>query len=237
MDDLDRAPLRWMSLAIAVHLVAAPWPTAAASLLGLLLALRWRRIGAAVVALALGAAVALAGVALTPAAAVVALAALVGVAAAVAWARTVPPPDDAPGRAVLLIDGTCLFCHRLVAWILRRDPRGVFRFAHLQGALGRAVLARHGIDPPDLDGVYVVVDPGTPGERLLVDGAAGRFIYPRILGTAGELVHLVPLPLLDLWYRAFARVRYRLFGQADACLVPTAADRARFLAADGYDRA
>lgn len=134
-------------------------------------------------------------------------------------------------RAVILVDGTCVFCNRLVRWILGRDRAGYFEFAHVQGALGRAALARQGIDPPDLDGVYVVLEPGTPQERLLVDGEAGRFIYPRILPLAGALAQIVPLPLLDLFYRAFARVRYRLFGQSEQCIVPTDGERARFVEA------
>lgn len=132
-------------------------------------------------------------------------------------------------RAVILVDGTCVFCNRLVRWILDRDRERFFEFAHIQGALGRAALARRGIDPPDLDGVYVVLDPGTEAERLLVDGEAGRVIYPRILPLAGILVRLTPLPLLDLFYRAFARVRYRLFGQSAQCIVPTPEERARFV--------
>jgi predicted DCC family thiol-disulfide oxidoreductase YuxK len=40
---------------------------------------------------------------------------------------------------------------------------------------------------------------------------------------------LVPLPLLDWYYRVFARYRYRLFGQYDECVVPTPEQRARFV--------
>lgn len=130
---------------------------------------------------------------------------------------------------LILVDGTCIFCNRLVRWLLARDRARVFRFAHVQGPTGRAALARAGIDPPDLDGVYVVLDPGGPREQLLVDGAAARVIYPRVMPIVGALVRVVPLALLNLFYRAFARVRYRIFGQASQCLVPTAAERARFV--------
>ncbi|MCB9656000.1 MAG: DUF393 domain-containing protein, partial [Sandaracinaceae bacterium] len=45
---------------------------------------------------------------------------------------------------VILVDGTCLFCNRLVATLLRLDRRGRFHFAHLQGPRARALLAAHG---------------------------------------------------------------------------------------------
>ncbi len=128
---------------------------------------------------------------------------------------------------IVLIDGTCIFCNRLVALILRRDRKKLFSFAHLQGALGQRVLARHG-RAGDIDGVYLLVDGGTDRERLLVDGEAGRAIWPELFWLANVL-KLVPLFVLDLQYRLFAKVRYRLFGQADACIVPSAEDRARLV--------
>ncbi len=131
-------------------------------------------------------------------------------------------------RHVILVDGTCIACNRLVAFILRHDGRGVFGFAHIQSERAQAWLARHG-EEPDIDTIYLVADADTDAERLLLDGAAGRVIWPLLFWFAWP-VRLVPVVLLNLWYRSFARVRYRLFGQADACIVPTEAERARFLA-------
>jgi predicted DCC family thiol-disulfide oxidoreductase YuxK len=132
------------------------------------------------------------------------------------------------GANVIMVDGECVFCNHVVSFILRHDPRGVFLFAHLQGSLARGVLARHGRDANDIDSVYVVTDAGTPAERLAWDGQASRAIWPRLFWFAAVL-RWVPLPLLDVAYRAFARRRYRLFGKYDACHVPTATERVRFL--------
>lgn len=136
--------------------------------------------------------------------------------------------DDSSSKSVILVDGTCVFCNRLVRWVLRNDSAGYFRFAHIQGEFGRAALARQGANPNDLDGVYVVVDAGAASERLLVDGEAARVIWPRV-SRLGGVVRFVPLVLLNLFYRLFARVRYRLFGRFDQCSLPTEAERARFL--------
>ncbi|MCA9532179.1 MAG: DUF393 domain-containing protein [Myxococcales bacterium] len=137
-------------------------------------------------------------------------------------------PADAHGHDVILVDGLCVFCNRLVASIARHDKRGRFLFTHIQSALGQAILTRHGHDPSDIDTVYLVTELGTPRERLHLDGEAGRIIWPSLFRIA-IVLRLVPLFLLNLQYRLFARVRYRLFGASSTCIVPTEALRARVL--------
>jgi predicted DCC family thiol-disulfide oxidoreductase YuxK len=129
--------------------------------------------------------------------------------------------------SVLLVDGTCIFCNRLVAFILRHDRKGQFHFSHLQSNFGRATLARHGRDPSDVDGVYLLVDAETSNERLLVDGEVGRVIWPALF-RAAVVLQWVPLPILNVFYGVFARYRYRLFGKYDSCHVPSAEERERF---------
>lgn len=131
------------------------------------------------------------------------------------------------GAILLLIDGTCIFCNRLVAFILRHDARAVFHFTHLQGELASSILARHGLIP-DLDVIYAVTDVGKSSERVRRDGEAARQIWPRLFWFAAVL-RLVPLFLLNGQYRLFAKIRYRLFGQAPACIAPSGDERRRFL--------
>ena len=140
-------------------------------------------------------------------------------------AATDPIPH---GASVIFVDGECVFCNRVVAFILAHDRRGLFHFAHLQGALAKDVLARYGREAGDVDSIYVLTGAGTPDEHLFWDGRAARAIWPRLFWFAAVLRWL-PLPVLDFGYRAFAKRRYRLFGRYDACHVPTGAERARFL--------
>lgn len=136
-----------------------------------------------------------------------------------------------PGRHLLLYDGVCGLCDRTVQFLLRRDRHDRFRFATLQGALARAVLAPHGLDPDRLDTVYLVSDCGTPQERVR-QRARAVLHAASALGGAWRLLRvlaIVPAPLLDLCYRLVARVRYRLFGRHDSCPVPRPEHRQRFL--------
>jgi predicted DCC family thiol-disulfide oxidoreductase YuxK len=132
---------------------------------------------------------------------------------------------------LVLFDGTCGLCSRAVRLVLRRDRRGRFRFAPLQGPTAGALLARHGLDPADLDSVRVVADHGGPEERILSRSAAvlhvlGALGLPWSLGRA---LALLPARWRDALYDRVAAGRYRWFGRSQACLVPTAAQRDRFL--------
>lgn len=59
-----------------------------------------------------------------------------------------------------------------------------------------------------------------------IDGEVGRSIWPRLFRVAA-VARWVPLPVMNAFYRLFARVRFRRFGRYDACRVPTAEERAR----------
>jgi predicted DCC family thiol-disulfide oxidoreductase YuxK len=142
-----------------------------------------------------------------------------------------------PGsHPIVLYDGVCGFCNCMMRRTLRRDRDALFRFAPLQGALARAILARHGValppaDSPDPGTFYLVLDRGAPGERLLARSDAVAFIVRHLPGFSlpAALFRLLPRFLRDALYDFVARHRYRLFGRYDTCPLPRPEDRARFL--------
>jgi predicted DCC family thiol-disulfide oxidoreductase YuxK len=140
-----------------------------------------------------------------------------------------PPGTDLPSGPVLLYDGACGFCSAVVQTVLRRDRRGTLRFAALQGAYARGLLARH----PELAGVdsLVWVEPSAPGERVLVRSAAGLRLARYLAGPwyLALVVRLLPRILRDSAYDLVARHRHRLGAAADACFVPPPEVRGRFL--------
>jgi predicted DCC family thiol-disulfide oxidoreductase YuxK len=137
---------------------------------------------------------------------------------------------------ILLYDGVCGLCNRLVRFVLRRDPAGMFRFAALQSPLAERILARHGVDARDLDTLYVVENAEHADEKLLPRSDAVIFILRRLGGAgrsfwwlAGFLLQLLPRAVRDWGYGVVARSRYRMFGRYDACPLPTEETRSRFL--------
>jgi predicted DCC family thiol-disulfide oxidoreductase YuxK len=144
---------------------------------------------------------------------------------------------DAQGPAgtqcvhLVLYDGVCGLCHRLVQFLLAHDRRAVFAFAWLQGSTGRAILKRLGRNPDELTSFYVLTDYGTQNARALTRSSAALFVA-REIGwpwKAAALLRVFPTRLLDLAYDAVARSRYRFFGRYEQCLKPTAEDRSRFI--------
>jgi predicted DCC family thiol-disulfide oxidoreductase YuxK len=137
-----------------------------------------------------------------------------------------PPVDLSTGLPVLYYDGTCGFCATSVQWVLRRDQRRTLRFAALQGETARPILALH----PELASVDSVV--WVEGDRVAVRSAAALAVA-RYLGggwsVAARLAALVPRPIRDWSYNLIARHRHKLTANGPECLVPTPAERARFL--------
>lgn len=142
-----------------------------------------------------------------------------------------PRPASLPGP-VLLYDGTCGFCDASVQWLLDVDRDGVLYFAPLEGELGQAIRASHAEVPRDVDSVLLVEPLPHGGARVSWESTAvlrvvRRLGWPwRALGALG----IVPRFFRDAAYRAFARVRYRVFGRVATCRIPTEGERVRFLA-------
>lgn len=132
---------------------------------------------------------------------------------------------------LVLYDGVCGLCHRLVRWLLRIDRRARLRYAPLQGATAAPILARH----PELDGVDSVVlvrHAGEAGETIAVRSASVVGALRSLGGLWGALAALlavVPRPWRDALYDAVARRRYRWFGRFESCRLPTAEETGRFL--------
>ena len=133
---------------------------------------------------------------------------------------------------IILYDGVCGLCNRLVQFLLKHDRAGRLRFASLQSDFAAQVLGRHGIDPADLDTVHVIVNHDQPDERVLQRSdailRAGRELGG-FWGASSSIARVVPLPLRDVVYKLVATNRYRMFGKFDTCMLPDPSQRSRFL--------
>ncbi|MFC7175703.1 thiol-disulfide oxidoreductase DCC family protein [Halosegnis marinus] len=129
-------------------------------------------------------------------------------------------------RPVVLFDGVCNLCAWSVRFIVAHDD-GALRFAPLQSDVASELLAEHGLDADYFDSL------------VYIDGSGA---YTKSDGAVRIARHLdapyrwawharhVPRTVRDAAYDLLARVRYRIWGKKDACLVPTDELRERFLA-------
>ena len=137
-----------------------------------------------------------------------------------------------PANPILLYDGVCGLCNRLVQFSLKRDADQRLRFASLQSNFAGEMLQRHGFDPRDLDTVYFVDNCGRPDERLGSRSDAVISLLRLIGGSwtvAAALLRIIPKSIRDWGYGIIARNRYRIFGKSDSCPLPAAKYRDRFL--------
>ena len=140
--------------------------------------------------------------------------------------------NSGEANPIVLYDGVCGLCNRLVQFLLKRDKQERLRFASLQSEFAARVLSRHGIDPNDLDTVQVVVDYERPEERVFgrsdaVLRAGEELGMPwKVLATVGRII---PRALRDAVYGFVARNRYSVFGKYETCMLPDPNQRHRFL--------
>lgn len=128
---------------------------------------------------------------------------------------------------IVLFDGVCNLCNGWVDFLLKRDSRKYFRFASLQSAFGRDLLARHGLNPDDMNSV-VFIQNGRAYRRSSAAVAIMKSM-PGAWPVLGWLVWAIPKPLRELAYMIVARYRYAWFGERSTCRLPTPEERGRFL--------
>jgi len=133
-----------------------------------------------------------------------------------------PEPADRP---VVFFDGVCGLCNATVDFFLKRDRRGQFLFAPLQGETAQERLDAR--DTEDL-GTVVLRENGKTYRR---SSAVTRMLWKLggAWGVVGAFLWLIPWPIRDLGYKLIAAFRYRLFGKKDSCRMPTPEERSRFL--------
>jgi predicted DCC family thiol-disulfide oxidoreductase YuxK len=126
---------------------------------------------------------------------------------------------------IVLFDGVCNFCNGSVNFIINNDPEKRFKFAPLQSEIGQSFIEKYSI-PSDVDSVILIED-GT----VYMHSTAGLRIAKGLGGiwSAAYVFIIVPAFIRDWAYKTFARYRYRLFGRTEACMMPTADVKERFL--------
>ena len=134
-------------------------------------------------------------------------------------------------QTLVLYDGVCGLCNWLVAFLIRHDGRGQFRFAPLQSEFAQALLRRHDLNTRDFDTVVVLANFGQPSERALTRSDAALWSVDQLGGMwkVFAIAKLLPLSLREVAYRFIARYRYQVFGKHDQCPLPRPEDRHKFL--------
>ena len=125
---------------------------------------------------------------------------------------------------IVFYDGLCGLCNKTVQAILKRDKKGKFYFATLQGDVAAEYLTDE--QRKDLDSVVV-----RSRDRNFKESGAFFEIAATLGGWPGFFLVFSWLPsdFTDKVYRWIAKNRYKWFGKLDACPMPDPNVRHRFL--------
>jgi predicted DCC family thiol-disulfide oxidoreductase YuxK len=133
----------------------------------------------------------------------------------VGFTMPVSTPAPLPPAPMLLFDGECGLCNRVVRLLLRLDRHARLRFAPLQGPSAQAYLRGQGLPTEDFDSLVFIPDwndQARSGYLLRTDGVLAAC---RAVGGVGRVLAwtaVLPRGWRDAAYRFIARWRYRLFG-------------------------
>lgn len=126
---------------------------------------------------------------------------------------------------IILFDGVCNFCNRMVNFAIRNDKKGKLKFTSLQSESGVRLKEQFQISPT-ADTIIFIEN----GKSYTYAKAAIR-ICKYLDWPAKALYAFVIIPsfISQPFYKWFAKRRYKWFGKKETCMIPTAAIRARFL--------
>lgn len=136
------------------------------------------------------------------------------------------PPYMTEQCKVVLFDGKCKLCNFWVRFIIRNDTKKVFKLATVQSPEGQKLLKHFEMSTEHFD------------TMLYIDGYQSFTKSDAAIQIARQLnrpwnlwviLNIIPAGIRDYFYDRIALNRYRLFGQYDHCLIPSADHEDRFI--------
>jgi len=120
-------------------------------------------------------------------------------------------------KPVILFDGYCNLCSGSVVFILKREPKDIFRFASLQSDYAAGLIDRLGIRDEAPDSIILVEK-----DRVYYRSRAALRIARRLrrLWPLIYVLVIVPPFIRNPIYDWIAKNRYRWFGKRNTCFVP-----------------
>jgi predicted DCC family thiol-disulfide oxidoreductase YuxK len=125
---------------------------------------------------------------------------------------------------LVVYDGVCMLCNHMVQYLLKNDQQQLLTFSTFQGLPD--VISKNGLQFP-LEESISYYRKG----RWWQQSSAILMIYKDVFRSWhwSQLAWIFPRFLRDFVYRIVAKNRYRWFGKHAHCVLPTPAQRDRFI--------
>jgi predicted DCC family thiol-disulfide oxidoreductase YuxK len=127
---------------------------------------------------------------------------------------------------IIIFDGVCNFCNKSVNFIIKRDKKNIFLFTPMQSKIAQDLILKYQIKNFDYDTILLIKNDKyyskTDAVLEILHDLSGLWIVFRVF-------KVLPKSMRDYGYDLIAKNRYRLFGKADSCMVPTRELKNKFL--------
>jgi predicted DCC family thiol-disulfide oxidoreductase YuxK len=129
-------------------------------------------------------------------------------------------------RPVILFDGVCNFCNRIVIFVMKKDKLEQIMFTPIQSDKGVLYLKQFGL-PYDKIESFVFIEDGKAYQKSMAALKVCRHLkglWPLCYGFI-----IVPKFIRDGVYNWVAKNRYKWFGVRQECVRPTEQTWKRFI--------
>jgi len=119
-------------------------------------------------------------------------------------------------ESIIIYDGICNLCTGAVLFISRNDKKKQFRYVPLQSEEGEKLLLKSEVSGNGLSSVIYI----SSGQIYTRSSAVLHIL--RVMGGRWKIFFvfiLVPPFIRNLIYILIAKLRYRIFGKREACLL------------------
>ncbi|TAJ13425.1 DUF393 domain-containing protein [Marinilabiliaceae bacterium JC017] len=131
---------------------------------------------------------------------------------------------DVRRKSVVLYDGHCVLCNRIIRWLLQQDLDYAFIFLPIQSEKGQLIIEKNtknknSVSPQELILLYE--------NKFLFGGEAVVRIMTLMHGSfrfMGRVLHCLPSSWINCLYRVIAKNRYWILGKQNSCFNPSAMD-------------
>ena len=127
---------------------------------------------------------------------------------------------------IVFFDGVCVLCNASVDFLIRKDKKGILKYASLQSDLARKALSEDIFLKAGLDTVIFLSDGKITDQSTAILKILGHLPFPWSLA-----VIFLPVPkfIRNFVYRIIARNRYKWFGKRETCRMPDETTKDRIL--------
>jgi predicted DCC family thiol-disulfide oxidoreductase YuxK len=126
---------------------------------------------------------------------------------------------------IIVFDGVCNFCNRIVQIIIRHDPSAQIHFAAQQSEAGEKLLHQYSIQESTSSVVFITKGVVYYQSDAVIEIAKLLKGWPSLF----KYSIIVPRFLRNTIYKLIAANRYAIFGKQLQCMVPKEEDKKRFV--------